>query len=327
MAGALGDEGAEVQAHVLAHEVGLLVGALLRIAPVLHVGAVEGCDARRALGLGGGEIAGEFFAQTRGVEVHAPVLELGEPGEVVDAGALPIHLVVGHVGILREQVAGALHAVAEADDGHGRHAAGRGAHHGHGVGVVEHDGLRTQALAVAQHGEKHRDGAQRLEETARTDGVADALVDAVFERDVVVVAHALETADLDAVHDVVGALQHLGAVRRGDDLPLRLLAQLCHQLGDELTHGAQAREIDVHQRDDAPLVARNPQHVVDQTRGETRAGAQHGELDRALHGAGQALRGGVLGVRGVTGEFTGGFGGGSGGHGGFIGVRPLSGMI
>ena len=56
-----------------------------------------------------------FFAQAR-VLVDAAVLQRCEPRVVVDAGALPLKLRIGHVEELGEQPRRPLNAVAEADD-------------------------------------------------------------------------------------------------------------------------------------------------------------------------------------------------------------------
>jgi hypothetical protein len=53
-----------------------------------------------------------------GIEILTLVLQSGEPGQVIDAGAFPIHLRVRNAGVLGEQLAGALHGVTKA---HHRH--------------------------------------------------------------------------------------------------------------------------------------------------------------------------------------------------------------
>ena len=52
-----------------------------------------------------------------------------------------------------------------------------------------------------------------LEQAAGANGVADALVNAVFRRNVVVKAHALGARYFDAVHDVIAVFHHLTTVR------------------------------------------------------------------------------------------------------------------
>jgi len=58
---------------------------------------------------------GRAPAQSR-VEVFAVLLELREPGVVIDAGAFPIELLVWHLQEVGEQPRRPLDAVAQADD-------------------------------------------------------------------------------------------------------------------------------------------------------------------------------------------------------------------
>ena len=85
MSARLRDEGAEVDHHVFAHKVG-------------RVARIRGTAGEVGLGLA--------FEQR--VEVGTAMPEAGEPREVVDAGALPFHFVVGHAGPLGREMAGAL---------------------------------------------------------------------------------------------------------------------------------------------------------------------------------------------------------------------------
>src|SRR5262249_26425187 len=135
-------------------------------------------------------------------------------------------------------------------------------------------------------------------EAAGPDGVADALVDAVLEGDVVVEADAGQAADLDAVDDVIGAAEDLAALGRALDLPVGL-SEGGDQLLDQPVHGGQPGAVDVHQGDGAALQPGNAQDVVDEAGGEAAAGAHHRDLDGAADRAGEAFLAGVLGVGGA----------------------------
>ncbi len=168
-----------------------------------------------------------------------------------------------------------------------------------GIRVVEDERLRAEFLAIAQDLEPDGNRAQRLEEAAGAQRVTDALVDAVFERDVVVVRDARRAADLDTVDDIVGVLEGIEPVHRRERLPGAPTLLRDEQL-DQLFHRAQAREVDIDQEDGAAGMAGNAQEIVDETRRKPAAGAQHDDLDRAVHGTGQAAGRRVLGVRGMT---------------------------
>ena len=138
---------------------------------------------------------------------------------MIDAGAAPAQLVVGHVEIGGQEAAGALDAVAKANGAHRGSSERDEGQDAHGVGVVQNPGARAQSLAVAQNFEPDRAGAERLEDSAGADGVADALIDAVSQGNLVVVLDVGQSGDLDGVHDKVAAFQQLPAVRRGGHVP------------------------------------------------------------------------------------------------------------
>ena len=146
------------------------------------------------------------------------------PGLVVDARADIVELVVVDAEHLGDLVRAVLHAVAEADDIDAAILLGRPGVHRHGVGIVEEQraGLGDFADVLAEI-EDHRDVALAIEDAAGADGVADALVDAVFERDRDVGGEGLEPADADAAHDVAGAGDGVAAVGGGGDLGRQLV--------------------------------------------------------------------------------------------------------
>src|SRR5439155_70255 len=102
-----------------------------------------------------------------------------------------------------------LNAVAESDHGKLSAALGRKSQDRHRVGVVQDDRARRDALHVADYFKPGRSGPERLEDPARADGVADALIDAIAHRDVVIEANVLQPGDLDRVDDVISAFQHV----------------------------------------------------------------------------------------------------------------------
>ena len=86
--------------------------------------------------------------------------------------------------------------------------------HRHRVGVVQELGAGLGDLAdVPAEVEDDRDVALAVEDAAGADRVADALVDAVFQRDADVVGIGLEAADADAADDVARAFERLARGR------------------------------------------------------------------------------------------------------------------
>jgi hypothetical protein len=94
-----------------------------------------------------------------------------------------------------------------------------------------------------------RDGAQGAEDPAGPQGIADALVDAVLERDLDIVADDLDVADQDHDDDIIGASQRLTAVcgrlYLGGEAALADDA-LCHAAGI-----LEALRVDVHENEGA----------------------------------------------------------------------------
>jgi hypothetical protein len=140
----------------------------------------------------------------------------------------------------------------------------------------------TQALAVPQHIEPDRNGAEGLKKSARADRIANALVEPILERDVIVVHHALQAGDLDAVDHVVGRRQHLRPVDRGDHFP-GVRSELGEQPADQTCGHCQSPGINVDQGEGPPAIARNSDDIVDQTRGKEAPGSEESELDRPVH--------------------------------------------
>ena len=107
----------------------------------------------------------------------------------------------------RQQVVAALHAVAKADGLHVAVIQRRPGVHGHWVGVVEQHMTGSVALDLLAKFQNHRHRALSVEQAAGTDGVADALIDAVFQRDFHVRAETLQAADPRRVDDVIHTIE------------------------------------------------------------------------------------------------------------------------
>ena len=132
--------------------------------------------------------------------------DVDEPGLVVDAGADVVEFAVLGAEHLGDLVGAVLDAVAEADRIDLAIFDRRPGVHRHRVGIVEElrAGLGDLADVLAEV-EDDRDVALAVENAAGADRIADALVDAVFQRDADVVGIGLEPADAHAAHDVARA--------------------------------------------------------------------------------------------------------------------------
>ena len=185
------------------------------------------------------------------------------------------HAGVGDVLLVRadpagQHAGGALHAVAQAAAHHLGEASLHGAaQHGHGVGVVQVDGVRAVTVDVRRDVHDGVDRAQVAEDAARAARVAHVGVHAVFLGNQDVVLPDVHLAVQDGGHDAVRAHERFLAVQGGDDLG-RILA-----LGHDALHGAadvvQALGVDVHQRDGRVAEGREGQQVSDQRAGKAEA--------------------------------------------------------
>jgi hypothetical protein len=116
-------------------------------------------------------------------------------------------------------------------------------------------------------------GAQRLEDSAGPDGVADTLLDPVFHGDLMVELDCLQTIDLDEVDDVVGAAHHLAAVGGGFHRPA--LASESDDLLGQLMGHLQAQRVDVDQCKATAIQVGDEQDVHHQLTGEDSASRAH----------------------------------------------------
>jgi hypothetical protein len=203
------------------------------------------------------------------IEVAAVVLELQEPGHVVDAGGQEIDLVFGDVYVTRDQIHRRLHTVAEADEAEPGNPAQGPAAHGHGIGVVEEEDVGTKLPHIIGDVEKRGDVAQRTKHAARPQGVADALVDAETERDFVVLPKLLDASGLDHHDHVIRAAQRLAAVGGGDGRGVHAVV-LDHAV-DERMHFIQPGARQRHQPVFAAGQRRRRQHIRHQGFAENQA--------------------------------------------------------
>ena len=152
------------------------------------------------------------------VEVLArlPVAEDVHEALVVEPGRAERDPVLGEPDQLGQEGVRVAHAVAHP------HHPGRGQprprphaprHHGHGVRVVEEQGIRAPLGHVVGHLDHHRDGSEAAHDAADADRVGDGLTDPVFPGDIEVGQGCLVATDLDLVDHVVGAVQG-GPTRR-----------------------------------------------------------------------------------------------------------------
>ena len=178
-----------------------------------------------------------------------------------------------------------LHRVAQADRPHRAVAQHRAGHHRHRVGVVQQPRLRRRLLHVPRQVEHHRNGAQRAEDAADPQRVANGLTQAVALGHLEVDHRArLVTAHLNGVDHEVGVAQRR-LPRSGAQVGLDPGAagvEVAVQGGEHRLRLAQALGVDVVQGDGGVAQRLGQQAVADDVLDEHgRAGADEGDL----HGA------------------------------------------
>ncbi len=176
-----------------------------------HVDAHLFLLADHRMALEGGD---EFFlADLAALDAHIDI-----PGLVVDARADEIKVFMRNAQHLGNLFATMLDAMAEPDRIDLAVIDRRPGIHHHGVGIVEELRTRfsdlTDVLAEIQD---DRDVALAVQNAARADRIAHALVDTIFQGDAYIVGISLKTTDTDAGHDIASALNSLAAVRRRAD--------------------------------------------------------------------------------------------------------------
>ena len=97
---------------------------------------------------------------------------------------------------------------------------------------------------------------------------------------------AVDARHLDAAHQIVAAGQRVGSLGGGLDAPFGA-ALRGHHLPGDVGHALEPVGVDVDERDGAARAVRDVEKVVEDHRSEEAPRAQHGDLDRPGHVAGQ----------------------------------------
>ncbi len=151
---------------------------------------------------------------------------------MVDAGAQEVNFVLRNVDVARNEIHGSLHTMAEADEFHFRRAQ-RPADHRHGVHVLEHIRLGAEFLHIP--GQVEHNGYLPLgaEDTPGAQGVTDTLIDAIFQRDLIVVLEPFDPCHLEGGDHVIGVPDRFSGVGCLPDL-CRQVIGLNDSLGKRL---------------------------------------------------------------------------------------------
>jgi hypothetical protein len=134
--------------------------------------------------------------------------------------------------------------------------------------------------------------AEPAEHAAGAEGIADALIDAVFQRDMVVMAIRLEAADLDHHHDKVGVFDSFAPVGGGPYFGRHLV--IADHSADERLHSPKLGFGRAHQRKFAVGQRRRREDIADKGFTEHhRTRADHcnllGHVTSPLKGGGGSL--------------------------------------
>ena len=154
-----------------------------------------------------------------GAEERIEILARGLVGEgekpchMVDAGTGVLNLFFGPIGVAGNQIHGGLDAVAETDkvDPIGQPAQSQAAGC-HGVCVVQEKGMGTELFHILHQFGKNRHGPQAPHHSARAERIANALVDSVLHRDLVVMGKGSNAPHLDHADHIVGIFERLPPV-------------------------------------------------------------------------------------------------------------------
>ena len=212
----------------------------------------------------------------QGIQVLVAASELGEEGLMVDAGTLEIDIVNRHVNPLRQHLAGALHAVAQAHVGPAGAPIDGPAVHRHRIHVVEDHRVGGHIVQVPTEIHQHRNRPQGPKDAAGAQRVAHALFDPVLLRNLDVRPKRFQPAGLECCDHVVGAAHGIDARVGG-----RNGGAGAHAVGNRLHDRVGLLEplgVDVHEPDLAALQRRCQQKVAAQaTRKHKAAGADDGD--------------------------------------------------
>ncbi len=169
----------------------------------------------------------------------------GEPGEMIDAGGRVFHRIDRRLQGPRQIGMDLAHAVAKSDHvGAGRFA-DRAADGRHGVAVIEKERCGRQVEHVLGNLNHGRDHPQRARASARHDGVAHRLIDAVFAGDEHVLLPGPASADADGGDHDRGVGQHVAPVGGAGKRQRRMLG--FHHLARQSDGKRQGVGVDVDQ--------------------------------------------------------------------------------
>ena len=130
---------------------------------------------------------------------------------MVDPGNLILHAVVkSHAQFVEESGGTDLYAVAEADSlyiCHREHGAGK---HGHGIGIIEKPGIRTNFLYITGKIQHYRNGAKGTEHTSDAKSVCNSLAKTVLLWNFKICYGTwVISACLNGVYNVVGTAESI----------------------------------------------------------------------------------------------------------------------
>ena len=200
---------------------------------------------------------------------------------MIDAVALEVH--VGKIGldVIGQHAGGALHAVTKAD-GANAHLGQPPAIDGHGIGVVEDESPWAEAVHGLGYLLQRAEAAQAAEDAAGVERVANAKIDPVFQRNILVDLVGVQPADLEGDDDVLRAFQRGVELRGGLDLGRKIVG--LDQLADEPLGALQPRGIDVIEAEGAALQCGKAENVDGEGDRESDAAGADDDDFRMGHG-------------------------------------------
>ena len=119
--------------------------------------------------------------------------------------------------------------------------------------------MRAEPPGIVKNVEPGRTGAQRLENSARADGIADTLIHTILHRYIEVVAYIGETGDLNGVDDKIALRQQVATFGRSTYAPA--LPAAGNEAFSDLVCELQAARVDIHQRETSLIQSFDLQNV------------------------------------------------------------------
>ncbi len=236
-------------------------------------------------------VLGEELRQERDHIVPAPG-NLDKPGLVVEPGGDHVHLAPVHFIVVRDKALalgphlhafgdfpmGTLHPVTQAKGFHPAiFIAGPGVHR-HGIGVIQEQRPRFGHFAdIFADTKQLGDRALGIHDPAGADGIAHALVDAIFQRDIDIQLESFQAALADHANHIIAILDSLPPVGGADNLS-RQAVGLDVALA-ELGNHIQVHRVDIHEGEGRIGEFGDGQDIMHQAAREAnRASANHGNF-------------------------------------------------